>query len=1368
MKMKKALAIVLCLMLVLSCAPVFAAEQVSDTDSEWSGMTVSAADGTVAIRTSYSDTEDFVQRLINVFNTNSDPSRTNNYPVDFSLSHLVGKEEGIWEGTKTVYGTTSGDECPPIFINESWMGANHGHNSGVCVTIANHGLAYSDIGSRWIGSGTYNGTSSDEVVWNLLRIDGDKLTFLSDDKGAERGLSYTFWNGVANDVLTREDDASQTLTFPSSVSNGNQLKPSIRNSSVNAYGISKGVIIELEDGQTFDCDEFIIEESYEVVDPSTIAQAIRDNAPAGGYISNPDIAFGGDVLFNYNITYTFRKDGTMLQEVDHEIVKAMRIGHTPMVMHKMRENFTGGDIFRYIPNTTEFQTKDKDGTENVTYNFSIPSKIFSKDGEAVKYPNNYVMKGTECVDTTYPTERYIEYYTDAEDNFAATYAEGILPIGYASKETWEESTKNGVFYFYNSLKSYPHTYQKYAQPAGSRLNAVSYKKYVPAPEGSDGKTRSYSIAYEDTLYTYVDMFESGQSFTLPEGYEIVNKSANVEVAENVATAAFASGDTHAYIAVSSAYDDGIGGVSKEEALSMVAFEKLCTEPMSKITKDISLPSTAAGGDVTITWNTSDKDVIEIVDSKAVVKRDLAKEKNVTLTATVTDSEGSTPVQYKLTVLPQIYNVYKVQNFYFPDDTDAAMTGSFINTSDATAKAVAQDADGSYYAAFDFATSGLASGRSVSASLYDGNNKYGTVYLFANIKTSGTSTHGIDVRTTIRNKNGSDLGKSITIARIKNNVVYTNTGSNNAGSLSTTDFTPVILKVDIATGSGAIKVGSGNWVTMNSFADSYTYSEGDFLGALNFYRAASSAPENTLMISEACAYNELSVSDKLAELSDAEKVAFFSGLITPESITAESKDAITEDLTLTNSYKDYDLTALGVSIDWKSSNTSYVSDNGIVTPSQAPNVPVTMTATITAGEVSETKTVDITLVPKNSAIIDNTVLNQKFDGKTLGTVPSADFTFRNNNGAVAGVQYITDADTNSTVLHLQNEDNDKAVYLDNSKIYGLTYNGRYFVSFDYKYERADKTGDGAGASAFVGTFGLAGQLQTIAQFNFNNRTVVFTSYDTTGKGLYTHEYPMPESMIEGKWSKVTIDYQPVSRSYQVYVNGELVNDVPAILAHAEEYGKASPNFVHALRGLQLGCSQNGDLYVDNFVTRQATNSDEINANAAKNVGLMQAAGDYENILMGTINLNSAGPASNGQASDTNNLANLSLTGTSTISYMVDGASASSITVDKMGTKTITVTGTSNGVTDTSSAVRRTATFAITSVVVGADNKPVITLKGNYSGKSLLAAVYEGSKLVGITTVNANADSVTADIKVADGQNVRVFALGENANPLAYAK
>ncbi len=298
-------------------------------------------------------------------------------------------------------------------------------------------------------------------------------------------------------------------------------------------------------------------------------------------------------------------------------------------------------------------------------------------------------------------------------------------------------------------------------------------------------------------------------------------------------------------------------ISAEEAIGMLNFEEISPQPMTMITKDLSLPTIAGESGFSISWKSSDETVVT-ADGK--VTRDSSAAKNVTLTATAADAEGSASVKYDLTVLPESYNVYKVQNFYYPGDdaSSPALEGSFINAP--MGKTLSVGEDGNYYVSFDFGEEGLAKGNSAAATLYDTSNRHQTVYLYTKIKISGEAKNGIDLRTTIRNAStNADLGKSITIARIKGNYIYTNTGSKLAGTLSGSEFTPVIFKIDLLTSTGAIKVGNGEWVEINSFADSYTYpTDGTkhMLGALNFVRAGSETPEGVLMISEAVAYTVL--------------------------------------------------------------------------------------------------------------------------------------------------------------------------------------------------------------------------------------------------------------------------------------------------------------------------------------------------------------------------------------------------------------------------------------------------------------------------------------------------------------------------------
>ena len=297
-------------------------------------------------------------------------------------------------------------------------------------------------------------------------------------------------------------------------------------------------------------------------------------------------------------------------------------------------------------------------------------------------------------------------------------------------------------------------------------------------------------------------------------------------------------------------------VSREEILNTLNFEKISAEPIHMVTKDLNLPAVIGKDKAEILWKSSNESIITN-DGKVI--RNATEEKTVTLTATVPEVADFTPVKYNLTVLPSTYNVYKVQNFCYPGDDKSSpvMSGSFINSPNS--KTLSVDEDGNYYASFNFGEGGLANGNSASASLFDGLNKHQTVYLYTNIKLSGESKNGIDVRATIRNAStNAVVGNAITIARIKENNVYTNTGSKLAGTLESDTFTPVIFKIDLLTSSGAIKVGNGEWVEINSFASNYTYptdGTNHMLGALNFVRAGSSTPEGVLMISEAAAYTK---------------------------------------------------------------------------------------------------------------------------------------------------------------------------------------------------------------------------------------------------------------------------------------------------------------------------------------------------------------------------------------------------------------------------------------------------------------------------------------------------------------------------------
>jgi hypothetical protein len=121
---------------------------------------------------------------------------------------------------------------------------------------------------------------------------------------------------------------------------------------------------------------------------------------------------------------------------------------------------------------------------------------------------------------------------------------------------------------------------------------------------------------------------------------------------------------------------------------------------------------------------------------------------------------------------------------------------------------------------------------------------------------------------------------------------------------------------------------------------------------------------------------------VASRTDAEILADAANTLTLGDVSA-----ITSDLTLP--------TDLGndVTISWISNNAAVISNNGVVTRPEAgqPNAEVTLTATLTKGNKTATKTFNIIVVAKVDAPQNQIVLQENFDNIFTWTDASLDGT-----------------------------------------------------------------------------------------------------------------------------------------------------------------------------------------------------------------------------------------------------------------------------------------------------------------------------------------------------------------------------------------
>ncbi len=498
---------------------------------------------------------------------------------------------------------------------------------------------------------------------------------------------------------------------------------------------------------------------------------------------------------------------------------------------------------------------------------------------------------------------------------------------------------------------------------------------------------------------------------------------------------------------------------------------------------------------------------------------------------------------------------------------------------------------------------------------------------------------------------------------------------------------------------------GTHSTKNAVPEEITSAQFGFTGRSNMDSITEpTAPVYYFDTDDIQVYTTQSVDSVLDGLDDAGKVAFFKELVdTTEILDVTAGQTLGLDAT----YADYDLDALGVTITWKSSDESYISNDGKVNKLAeiGTNVTVDMTATITAGAESGASTIEI-------ALADGTVLVKSVD-------------FSDTTVASGTADYVTDDAAHGSVLHLKNETTGHNTSRTIAAISGGGRGDRLVVEADVKYVH----GEAEAAYGALGVMTYAGKkgIQVGLNYNTGNVSLVTTTVRVDGSAsiltVDTNKsvtFPMPASVIEkgeGEWVHITVDHNALSQTYSVYLDGQLVNEVPLLQAQMD----LGANGGSAIRGFSIELSQTGEMWVDNVSLKKFSNTDAVEVNAALNAALVEYASDaYKSVLtncdlpsmtIGKSWINGSAYKRDLDGTGEGETPSIKVENPSTYTYVEDGPALTyevngdavdSIDVAQAGILEFTVTATANGITESKTVARKAAPVAIRGLALGTES------------------------------------------------------------------
>ncbi|MGN1020387.1 MAG: hypothetical protein ACI4O7_08420 [Aristaeellaceae bacterium] len=441
----------------------------------------------VVFRTSFSGDYDLVQ----VFR-GMNPAVNENHPVDFRLAALQRRDHrDIWHMDHVLSFAT--DECPPVVINGEDIGGNHGHPCAVRVRVPAHGLDVRDVGSLW--------TDDDGISFTLLRVESaDSLLLLSENLGPSPVL-YDFAEQVSGRLHHAANGFHGYTLRPESQRGHVQLTPAIRHRRREALCLRDGQWAPLEECCT-GCECAEIREEYDIVNPATVARAIRESRPTEGYAVQPSLA-RGETMLRHRVTYRVCADGTVLCDFDHRLTQDVHLSCCLGSMHQEPCDAFGGGVWQYIPKLRPFDTP------RGRLDFSRPCRA-----DAATMPDGLPLTPDKWAVPSSPPDRQLDFFRRPDGSSPVALATGFLPL-YDGAPEKRASAITDAGMLVSSCKTYPtfaggadnirHPHRESAEGTMrfTSLRGIAYRKYF-APCGQDACV--FDIPCGEERYVYMDCF----------------------------------------------------------------------------------------------------------------------------------------------------------------------------------------------------------------------------------------------------------------------------------------------------------------------------------------------------------------------------------------------------------------------------------------------------------------------------------------------------------------------------------------------------------------------------------------------------------------------------------------------------------------------------------------------------------------------------------------------------------------------------------------------------------------------------------------------------------------------------------------------
>lgn len=400
-----------------------------------------------------------------------------NGQFDFESSNLIPHDKS----KSKIHLLDSSDSVPALNVCGYWIGANHGHPCCVDVYSPNHNKTLKDVGAVYVDD---NGTK-----FTILKIHNvDCLQVVSENIGKSE-LDYAFKRRIDGNLryLSNGNDESDIK-----VVDQNDFVFLLRAIKMHYHDViayTNGVAKRIVSG-SHSCDYIELVESYDIINPSTVAPALTASRPQGGYEIEPLLENFGKPMINLKNLYRVNPFGDVTVEFEMTKLLDVRMGGFMGVMYQELPDVYGGGVYRSLPKIKPFTT------EEGTFDFSSPYPL---RGEA--FPQSFTPNREYRIIPDSPHDRTIDYYRDKDGNDKMAFVCGFLPV-YDGEPARRNQLVNGDIWIYYTRKVYPWFVNSFEKS----VKGVGYKKFFKPNDRSS----VYSVPFENKKYVYFDLYKDSE------------------------------------------------------------------------------------------------------------------------------------------------------------------------------------------------------------------------------------------------------------------------------------------------------------------------------------------------------------------------------------------------------------------------------------------------------------------------------------------------------------------------------------------------------------------------------------------------------------------------------------------------------------------------------------------------------------------------------------------------------------------------------------------------------------------------------------------------------------------------------------------